>query len=132
MLTESGGYQMPSPEGVRLPVLIAEKGTFWSKLRVRGTPGHGSQPYRTDNAIVTAAEVVRRLHEHQPKSQIQDVWRKFVEGMHYPPELTNAFLDPDELRSTLASCRSAWGGWSTRARTRRSRRTSCTAARRPT
>jgi acetylornithine deacetylase/succinyl-diaminopimelate desuccinylase-like protein len=102
VLTESGGYQMPTPEGVRLPVLTAEKGTFWSKLRVRGTPGHGSQPYRTDNAIVTAAEVVRRLAEHQPKSQIQDVWRKFVEGMHYPPELTNAFLDPDELRSALA------------------------------
>jgi acetylornithine deacetylase/succinyl-diaminopimelate desuccinylase-like protein len=61
VLTESGGYQMPTPEGVRLPVLTAEKGTFWSKLRVRGTPCHGSQPYRTDNAVVTAAEVVRRL-----------------------------------------------------------------------
>ncbi len=47
VLTESGGYQMPTPEGVRLPVLTAEKGTFWSKLRVRGTPGHGSQPHRS-------------------------------------------------------------------------------------
>jgi acetylornithine deacetylase/succinyl-diaminopimelate desuccinylase-like protein len=87
---------------VRLPVLTAEKGTFWSKLRVRGTPGHGSQPYRTDNAVVTAAEVVRRLAEYHPKSQIQEVWRKFVEGMHYPSELTNAFLDPDALRDALA------------------------------
>ena len=25
--------------GTRLPVLVGEKGTFWSKLRVRGTPG---------------------------------------------------------------------------------------------
>jgi acetylornithine deacetylase/succinyl-diaminopimelate desuccinylase-like protein len=102
VLTESGGYQMPTPEGVRLPVLTAEKGTFWSKLRVRGTPGHGSQPYRTDNAVVTAAEVVRRLAEYHPKSQIQEVWRKFVEGMHYPSELTNAFLDPVALRDALA------------------------------
>jgi acetylornithine deacetylase/succinyl-diaminopimelate desuccinylase-like protein len=101
VLTESGGYQMPTPEGVRLPVLTAEKGTFWSKLRIRGTPGHGSQPYRTDNAVVTASEVVRRLSEYHPKTQIQDVWRKFVEGMHYPPELTNAFLDPDGLRDAL-------------------------------
>jgi acetylornithine deacetylase/succinyl-diaminopimelate desuccinylase-like protein len=101
VLTESGGYQMPTPEGVRLPVLTAEKGTFWSKLKIRGTPGHGSQPYRTDNAVVTAAEVVRRLSEYHPQTQIQDVWRKFVEGMHYPPELRNAFLDPDGLRDAL-------------------------------
>jgi len=102
VLTESGGYQMPSPEGVRLPVLTAEKGTFWSKMRIHGTPGHGSQPFRTDNAVVTAAEIVRRLHEFQPDTDIHDVWRKFVEGMHYPPEITNAFLDPDALRESLS------------------------------
>ena len=31
------------------------------RSRVHGTPGHGSQPFRTDNALVTAAEVVRRI-----------------------------------------------------------------------
>jgi len=102
VLTESGGYQMPTPEGVRLPVLTAEKGTFWSKLRVRGTPGHGSQPYRTDNAVVTAADVVRRLASYRPTAQIQDVWRAFVENMHYPKELTDAFLDPDAIHDALA------------------------------
>lgn len=102
VLTESGGYQMPSPEGIRLPVLTAEKGTFWSKMRIHGTPGHGSQPFRTDNAVVTAAEIVRRLHEYQPDTNIHDVWRKFVEGMHYPPEIANAFLDPDGLRESLS------------------------------
>ena len=101
VLTESGGYQMPTPEGVRLPVLTAEKGTFWSKLRIRGTPGHGSQPFRTDNAVVTASEVVRRIHAYQPQTQIQDVWRQFVEGMHYPPEIADAFLDPAGLRDAL-------------------------------
>jgi acetylornithine deacetylase/succinyl-diaminopimelate desuccinylase-like protein len=102
VLTESGGYQMPTPEGVRLPVLVAEKGTFWSKLRIGGTPGHGSQPYRTDNAVVTAAEVVRRIQAYRPQTQIQDVWRQFVEGMHYPTEIREAFLDPDGLHEALA------------------------------
>jgi acetylornithine deacetylase/succinyl-diaminopimelate desuccinylase-like protein len=102
VLTESGGYQMPTPEGVRLPVLTAEKGTFWSKLRIGGTPGHGSQPYRTDNAVVTASEVVRRIHAYRPQTQIQDVWRQFVEGMHYPAEIRDAFLDPDGLHEALA------------------------------
>lgn len=101
VLTESGGYQMPTPEGPRLPVLTSEKGTFWSKLKIHGTPGHGSQPFRTDNAVVTASEVVRRIFEYQPETRIHDVWRKFVEGMHYPKEITEAFLDPDGLRQAL-------------------------------
>jgi acetylornithine deacetylase/succinyl-diaminopimelate desuccinylase-like protein len=102
VLTESGGYQMPTADGVRLPVLTAEKGTFWSKLRIHGTPGHGSQPFRTDNALVTAAEVVRRINAFQPETQINDVWRGFVEGMAYPDEIRSAFLDPEGLREALA------------------------------
>jgi acetylornithine deacetylase/succinyl-diaminopimelate desuccinylase-like protein len=83
-------------------VLTAEKGTYWSKLKIRGTPGHGSQPFRTDNALVTAAEVVRRLHAFQPETRIHDVWRKFVEGMHYPEPIRESFLDPDGLREALS------------------------------
>jgi acetylornithine deacetylase/succinyl-diaminopimelate desuccinylase-like protein len=98
VLTESGGFQIPTAGGVRLPVMVDEKGTYWSKLTVRGTPGHASQPFRTDNAVVTAAEVVRRLHEYRPPTQIHDTWRRFVEGMQYPPEFRDALLKDDELR----------------------------------
>jgi acetylornithine deacetylase/succinyl-diaminopimelate desuccinylase-like protein len=98
VLTESGGFQIPTPTGARLPVMVDEKGTYWSKLTVRGTPGHASQPFRTDNAVVTAAEVVRRLHEYRPPTRIGDTWRGFVEGMQYPPEFRDALLKDDELR----------------------------------
>ena len=84
------------------PVLVAEKGTFWTKIRVHGTPGHGSQPFRTDNALVTAAEVVRRIAEFRPQTQIHESWRQFVEGMHFDPEITAALLDPDEFDGALA------------------------------
>ena len=98
VLTESGGFQIPTATGARLPVMVDEKGTYWSRLTVRGTPGHASQPFRTDNAVVTAAEVVRRLHEYRPPTQIGDTWRGFVEGMQYPPEFRDALLKDDELR----------------------------------
>ena len=98
VLTESGGFQMPSPHGPRLPVMVAEKGTFWSKIHVHGTPGHGSQPFHTDNALVTAAEVVRRLADYAPTAQIGDVWRRHVEAMDYPAEMHDAFLDPSAIR----------------------------------
>ena len=97
VLTESGGFQVPTPAGPRLPVVVGEKGTFWSNLTVRGTPGHGSQPFRTDNAIVTAAEVVRRIAEYRPDTQIHDSWRRFIDGMQLEPEMAGALLDSDEF-----------------------------------
>ncbi|MEY2397941.1 MAG: hypothetical protein QOJ00_1115 [Actinomycetota bacterium] len=100
VITESGGIPMPTPNGTRLPVIVGEKGTYWCKLTVKGTPGHGSQPLRTDNALVTAAEVVRRLNEYQPETMIHDIWRRFVEGM-FPTEFAEQLLDPASLRQLV-------------------------------
>ena len=97
VITESGGIPIPSPTGVKLPVIVGEKGSFWVKLRVKGTPGHGSQPYKTDNALVTAAAVVQRIAEYQPRTEIHDIWRQFLEGMDYPDELVGPLLNPDEF-----------------------------------
>jgi acetylornithine deacetylase/succinyl-diaminopimelate desuccinylase-like protein len=102
VLTESGGFQVPTSGGPRLPVVVGEKGTFWSKLTVRGTPGHGSQPFRTDNALVTAAEVVRRIAEYRPDTQIHESWRRFIDGMQLEPEMAGALLDSDEFHSALS------------------------------
>ena len=61
VITESGGVPIPTRSGVKLPVTVGEKGINWRRLVIKGTPGHGSMPFRTDNALVTAAEVVRRV-----------------------------------------------------------------------
>jgi acetylornithine deacetylase/succinyl-diaminopimelate desuccinylase-like protein len=97
VITESGGIPMPTAEGPKLPVIVGEKGTYWCRLTVKGTPGHASTPLRTDNALVKAAEVVRRIAEYRPQTQIHDVWRRFVEGMGFPPELRDPLLDADRL-----------------------------------
>ena len=39
VITESGGIPIPSPTGLKLPVIVAEKGSHWAQLRVSGTPG---------------------------------------------------------------------------------------------
>ncbi|HEX2738729.1 MAG TPA: M20/M25/M40 family metallo-hydrolase [Acidimicrobiia bacterium] len=102
VLTEYGGVPMTAGDGsTRLPVLVAEKGTFWSKIRVRGTPGHGSQPYRTDNALVTAAEVVRRISAYEPETRVHETWERFVHGMNFPEDLRAALLDPVRVRSAI-------------------------------
>jgi acetylornithine deacetylase/succinyl-diaminopimelate desuccinylase-like protein len=103
VITESGGIPIPSPAGLKLPVIVGEKGSWWCTLRVKGTPGHASQPYRTDNALVTAAEVVRRIAAFQPRAEIHDTWRRFIESMGYPDELTGPLLDPEGIVDACAA-----------------------------
>jgi acetylornithine deacetylase/succinyl-diaminopimelate desuccinylase-like protein len=99
VITEFGGMKFPleTPGGPKLAVSVGEKGTYWCLIRVKGTPGHASMPYKTDNALVKAAEVVRRLHSYRPKAEIHDVWRTFVESMNFDPELQKLLLDGDQL-----------------------------------
>jgi acetylornithine deacetylase/succinyl-diaminopimelate desuccinylase-like protein len=51
-------------------------------------------PHRTDNALVKAAEVVRRIAAYAPEARIHHVWRRFVEGLDLPEELSGPLLDP--------------------------------------
>jgi acetylornithine deacetylase/succinyl-diaminopimelate desuccinylase-like protein len=97
VITEAGGFQIPSAAGPRLPVIVGEKGSYWCRLSVHGTPGHASQPFRTDNALVTAAEVVRRLAEYRPPTMIHDTWRRFVEGVDFGPEWNAKLTDAASL-----------------------------------
>jgi acetylornithine deacetylase/succinyl-diaminopimelate desuccinylase-like protein len=101
VITENGGVPIPTKSGVKLPVSLGEKGGNSRRLVVRGTPGHGSRPLRTDNALVTAAEVVRRVATYNPKTRVLDVWRGFVEGLELDPETTAALTDPDRVLDTV-------------------------------
>lgn len=101
VLTEPSGVQIPTPAGVRLPVGVGEKGAYWVRLVVKGTAGHGSQPWGTDNALVTAARVVDRLAEYRPQADIHEAWRRFVVGAGLDPDITDALLDPARIDPAL-------------------------------
>ncbi len=103
VLTESGGVHMPSPTGTRVTVTTGEKGIGWRRLRVVGTPGHGSMPFGTDNALVKAAEVIRRLVAFRPRAQVTDTWRAYVAALDVAPEVAKGLLDPEHVWDTCAS-----------------------------
>jgi len=100
VVTESGGVPIPTPSGNKLRVSVGEKGGNWRRIVVKGTPGHGSRPLRTDNALVTAARVVQLLADYRPKARILDVWRRYVQGLELPPDLAEALTDPDYVLET--------------------------------
>jgi acetylornithine deacetylase/succinyl-diaminopimelate desuccinylase-like protein len=101
VITESGGVPIPTKAGHTLKVTVGEKGGNWRKLVVHGTPGHGSRPFKTDNALVTAARVIQRLAEYRPRPRIFDAWRGYVESLHLEPGLTEALTDPERVYDAI-------------------------------
>jgi len=101
LITEAGGMPLQTPAGLRLPALAGEKGPMWSRLRVTGTPGHASMPYGANNALVRAAEVVRRLDQYRPAARIDEGWKTFVSGLGLPDDLAGALTSVDGLEGAL-------------------------------
>lgn len=95
-VTELGGYRAPfgTSEGPRLVMNVGEKGSNWVHLTVKGTPGHGSMPLRTDNAVVKAARIVDRLASYRPPPTFDEAWRRSTETLGMPPDVAAAFSDP--------------------------------------
>lgn len=95
VVTEFGGMRFPLSGGSpKLPLIAAEKGSQWTRLRVRGTPGHGSMPYQSDNALVKAAEIITRVGKYRAPLRLHSIWRQFIDGLDLPTAsrlaLTNA------------------------------------------
>ena len=99
VLTESGGVPV-GPRGART-LAVGEKGGAGRILRVHGRPGHGSGPWGSRNAIVIAAEVVRRIAAARGPVVVGDLWRRYVDALAPEPALRAALLDPDRLDDAL-------------------------------
>jgi acetylornithine deacetylase/succinyl-diaminopimelate desuccinylase-like protein len=83
LVTEFGGAKIPIGNGART-IMVGEKGSHWVRLRIRGVPGHGSMPFRSENAVVRMAEVVRRIAAYKPPAVLDETWRRFVTSIGLP------------------------------------------------
>ncbi|HAX05714.1 MAG TPA: peptidase M20 family protein, partial [Acidimicrobiaceae bacterium] len=101
VLTENGGLHTGTSEQPYIGVNIGEKGVAWRKLRVKGTPGHGSAPFKSDNALVRAAGVIQRLADYRPPAQFHELWRQQVSILDVDEETKSIMLDPDRIDDWL-------------------------------
>ena len=102
VLTELGGWSSVGGDNVRRVVVnTGEKGIAWRRIRVTGTPSHGSMPFGADNALVKAAEVVRRLAQYRPGAYIGEAWRARVAGLPVSDDLKAALIDPARIWSAI-------------------------------
>jgi len=103
VLTEGGGLHGGTAQAPTVTVSVAEKGVSWRRLRVRGEPGHGSMPFRTNNALVKAAAVVHRLAEYAPKARLHEYWGSQVAALDIDEAAQHVLLDAGAIDEALAS-----------------------------
>ncbi|MDQ3106337.1 MAG: M20/M25/M40 family metallo-hydrolase [Actinomycetota bacterium] len=103
VLTENGGLHSGTAEAPLVTCNVAEKGVAWRRLRITGTPGHGSMPFRSDNALVKAAAIVTRIAEYRPAPRFHELWRTRVETLPLDDDTKQALLDPARIDDLLAA-----------------------------
>jgi acetylornithine deacetylase/succinyl-diaminopimelate desuccinylase-like protein len=101
LVTEFGGIRIPIGTGAKLPIMTAEKGSQWTRLRVKGTPGHGSMPYKSDNALVKASELITRIAKYKAPLHLQDLWKGFIAGLDLPAVQRMALTTPATFDAAL-------------------------------
>jgi acetylornithine deacetylase/succinyl-diaminopimelate desuccinylase-like protein len=101
VLTENGGLHLGGPEATAITVTVAEKGVAWRRLRLRGTPGHGSMPFRADNALVRAAAVIQRITDYRPAPRLHELWRERIDTLPVSDDVKAMLLDPATIDEAL-------------------------------
>ena len=101
VLTENGGLHGGPADHRVVGMRTGEKGVAWRRLTVRGTPGHGSMPFKADNALVKAAAVVQRIADYAPRPTLHELWRSEVDGMQLDQEHRDILLDESAIDEFL-------------------------------
>lgn len=103
MLTEVAYPPVSYAGEPAVPVATGEKGAFWSMLRSVGTPGHGSAPYGSDNALRKMVEAIHGIFNEPMPVVITHEWREFVASLDFEDDLKEALVDPDRIDDALDS-----------------------------
>jgi acetylornithine deacetylase/succinyl-diaminopimelate desuccinylase-like protein len=101
VLSEVAYPALEYSETPAIPVAIGEKGGFWSILRTAGRPGHGSAPYRADNALEKLVEALVGIFRTPVPVDIVPEWAQFVSSLELDPELAAALVDPDRVDDAI-------------------------------
>jgi len=101
VLTENGGLHSGPKEQPFVGINVGEKGVAWRTLRVKGTPGHGSTPFKADNALMTAAAVMQRIGQYRPSPRLHELWRTQVATLGLPDDVQRDLLDAERVDAYL-------------------------------
>ena len=67
LINEGGGFGIPNKNTWYFFLNTAEKGSFWTKLIIHGTPSHASVPRNADNALEKLSKALILLTNHKTR-----------------------------------------------------------------
>ena len=71
-VNEGGGAPIRSGDRLIYPINVGEKGRMEVHIHITGRGFHASQPWRADNAIYKAEEVIRRIRGYEPEVSVDN------------------------------------------------------------
>jgi acetylornithine deacetylase/succinyl-diaminopimelate desuccinylase-like protein len=90
-LGEVGGFTVRINGAVLYPIMTAEKGAVWMKLRVKGAPGHGSLP-KGDNAVGKLGAAIGRLAAARLPHHRTAVVENYLKAVSATQKFPNSFF----------------------------------------
>ncbi|HLT20189.1 MAG TPA: M20/M25/M40 family metallo-hydrolase [Thermomicrobiales bacterium] len=66
-INEGGGAPIKTGDRLIYPINTGEKGRLEARIYITGRGFHASQPWKADNAIYKAEEVIRRIRNYEPE-----------------------------------------------------------------
>jgi acetylornithine deacetylase/succinyl-diaminopimelate desuccinylase-like protein len=90
-LGEVGGFTVRINGAVLYPIMTAEKGAVWMKVRVKGAPGHGSLP-KGDNAVGKLGAAIGRLANARLPHHRTKVVEEYLRAVAKTQKFPNSFF----------------------------------------
>lgn len=108
-INEGGGSPIKTGDRLIYPINTGEKGRLEARFHVTGRGFHASTPWKADNAIYKAEEVIRRIREYEPEiSTSHELFKHLdtlagVEGEVTDENIDQIIADLWDERESLAS-----------------------------
>ena len=103
VISEYGGTPSFGDDGTTVLLTTGEKHSGARRITVRGTPSHGSMSYATDNALIKASEIVRRIATAELAPRLDEVFAARVGALGLDPDIQKQLLDPAHINDALAA-----------------------------
>ena len=108
-VNEGGGAPIKVDDRLIYPINVGEKGRMEVHIHIVGRGFHASQPWKADNAIYKAEEVIRRIRNYEPEVSVDNAAftdLKTLAGIDEPVTVDNleeVLAKVDEVNPSLAS-----------------------------
>lgn len=101
VFSELGGFFLSDDGSGETALVCAEKGVARVRLTATGKGGHGSLPYKSDNALMKAAAALSVLERELSYPVLTAGYIEFVDGLPLPPALKERLKNTETVDKAI-------------------------------